>query len=79
MVPTSQGKEVEEIYDFNVTKADKLFDFLLEKGHIKLPANNVILPPNQLKNKKFCKYHSTTSHTTNDCRIFQQHIQRTIQ
>ena len=76
MVPNPWGKEVEESYDFDVTKADKLFNFLLEKEHIKLSANHVILPPNQLKNKKFCKYHNTTSHTTNDCRIFRQHIQR---
>ena len=31
MVPNPWGKEVEESYDFDVTKADKLFDFLLEK------------------------------------------------
>ena len=62
-----------------MTKADKLFDFLLEKGQIKLPTNHVILPLDQLKNKKFCKYHNTTSHSTNDCRIFRQHIQRAIQ
>ena len=52
---------------------------MLEKGQIKLQANHVILPPDQLKNKKFCKYHNTTFHTTNDCRIFRQHIQRAIQ
>ena len=60
-------------------KQTNFFYFLLEKGQIKLLANHVILPPNKLKNKKFCKYHNTTSHTTNDCRIFWQHIQRTIQ
>ena len=58
MVPNPWEKEVEESYDFDVTKADKLFNFLLEKGHIKLPINHVILPPDQLKNKKFCKYHN---------------------
>ena len=79
MVSNPWEKEVKESYGFDVTKADKLFDFLLEKGQIKLLVNHVILPPNQLKNKKFCKYHNTTSHTTNDCRIFQQHIQRAIQ
>ena len=79
MVPNPWGKEVEESYDFDVTKVDKLFDFLLEKGQIKLPANHVILPPDQLKNKKVCKYHNTTSHTTNDCRIFRQQIHRVIQ
>ena len=38
------GTGVEENYDFDVTKSDKLFDFLLEKGQIKLPDNHVMLP-----------------------------------
>ena len=58
MVPNPWEKEVEESYDFDVTKVDKLFDFLLEIGQIKLPANHVILTSDQLKNKKFCKYHN---------------------
>ena len=32
MVPNPWGRGVEESYDFDVTKLDKLFDFLLEKG-----------------------------------------------
>ena len=79
MVPNPWGKEVEKSYDFDVTKSDKLFDFFLEKGHIKLPANHVMLPPDQLKNKKFYKFHNATSHYTNECRIFRQHIQRAFQ
>jgi hypothetical protein len=70
MVPNPWGRKNKENYDFDVTKADKLYDFLLKKGQIKLPANHVMLPPEQLKNKKLCKYHNATSHTTNDCRIF---------
>ena len=79
MVLNPWGKGVEESYDFDVTKSDKLFDFLFEKGHIKLPANHVILPPDQSKNNKFYKFHNTTSHSTNECKIFQQHIQMAIQ
>ena len=78
MAPNPWGKGVEESFDFDVTKSDKLFDFLLEKGQIKLPANHVILSPDQLKNKKFCKFYNTTSYSTNECRIIRQHIQRTI-
>ena len=74
MVPNPWGKGVEESYDFDVTKLGKLFDFLLEKGQIKLPDNHVMLPPDQLKNKKFCKFHNATSHSTNECRIFRHHI-----
>ena len=44
MVPNPWGREIEESYDFDVTKSDKLFDFLLEKGPIKLPDNHVMLP-----------------------------------
>ena len=45
MVPNPWGKGVEESYDFDVTKLDKLFDFLLEKGQIKLLDGHVMLPP----------------------------------
>ena len=69
----------QESYDFDVTKSDKLFDFLLDKGQIKLPDNHVMLPPDQLKNKKFYKFHNAISHSTNECRVFRQHIQRAIQ
>ena len=79
MVPNPQRRGVEESYDFDVTKSDKLLDFLLEKGQIKLPDNHVMLPPEQLKHKKFYKFHNATSHSTNECRIFRQHIQRAIQ
>jgi hypothetical protein len=32
MVPNSWGRENEENFIFDITKADKLFYFLLEKG-----------------------------------------------
>ena len=60
MVPNPWGRGVEESYDFDVTKSDKFFDFLLEKGQIKLLDGHVMLPPDQLKNKKFCKFHNAT-------------------
>ena len=69
MVSNPWGRGVKESYD--VTKSDKLFDFLLERGQIKLPANHVMLPPDQLKNKKFYKFHNATSHSTNECKILK--------
>ena len=44
-----------------------------------MPDGHVMLPPDQLKNKKFCKFYNATSHSTNECRIFRQRIQRAIQ
>ena len=35
-------KETESAYDFDVKKAYKIFDLLLEKKHLKLPTNHVI-------------------------------------
>ena len=32
-----------------------------------------------MKNKKVYKFHNAASHSTNECRIFRQHIQRAIQ
>ena len=45
MVPNPWGRGIKVSYDFDVTKSDKLFDFLLEKGQIKLPDSHVMLPP----------------------------------
>ena len=45
MVPNPWGRGVEESYDFNATKSDKLFDFLLQKGQIKLPDNMLCCLP----------------------------------
>ena len=79
MVPNPWGRGVKESYHFDVIKSYKLFDFLLEKGHIKLSDNHVMLSHDQLKNKKFCKFRNATSHSTNECRVLRQHIQRAIQ
>lgn len=69
---------IEDNYDFDVNKADQLFDFLLEKGQIKLPKDYAKLTAEQLK-KRFCKYHCATSHRTNKCSVFRAHSQRAIQ
>ena len=37
MVPNPWGRGVEESHDFDVTKSDKLFDFLLKKGRSSCP------------------------------------------
>ena len=69
MVPNPGGRGVKESYDFDVTKSDKLFDFLLEKGQIKLHDNHVMLPLDQFKNKKLCKFHNATSHSTKNAKF----------
>ena len=33
------------------------------------------IPSEELKNMKYCKWHSAMSHDTNECKVFQQQIQ----
>ena len=54
-------------YTFDVSKCDKLFDLLLQNKVIRLQGGHVIPAPEQLGNKKYCKWHNSYSHKTNDC------------
>jgi hypothetical protein len=67
-------KEIESAYDFDVKKADKIFDLLLEKKQLKLPANHMIPSAREFKGKKYYKFHNITNHNTNECKIFRLHI-----
>ena len=72
-------KEAENTYDFDVKKADMIFDLLLEKKQLRLPANHVIPSNEELKGKKYCKFHNATNNNTNECKIFHLHIQKGIE
>jgi hypothetical protein len=72
-------KQTKGTYDFDVTKADKLFDFLVKEGRIKLPEGHSMLRPDGVKDKKNCGFHDRNSHSTNECRVFRVRIQKAIQ
>jgi hypothetical protein len=72
-------KQTKGTYDFDVTKADKLFYFLVKKGRIKLPEGHSMLLPDGVKNKKYCGFHDRNSHSINECRFFRVRIQKAIQ
>jgi hypothetical protein len=44
-------KQAKGTYDFDVTKADKLFQFLVKEGQIKLPKGHSMLRPDGVKEK----------------------------
>nr|AAX96273.1 retrotransposon protein, putative, unclassified [Oryza sativa Japonica Group]ABA93376.1 retrotransposon protein, putative, unclassified [Oryza sativa Japonica Group] len=73
----SSGKE--EKYDFDITKADKIFDLLLREKQIQLPAGNTIPSAEELGKKRYCKWHNFGSHSTNDCKVFRHQIQVAIE
>jgi hypothetical protein len=72
-------KQAKGTYDSDVTKADKLFKFLVKKGRIKLPDGHSMLWPNGVKEKRYCGFHDRNSHSINECRVFRMRIQKAIQ
>jgi hypothetical protein len=73
----NSGKE--ERYDFDITKADKIFDLLLREKQIQLPPGHTIPSAEELGKKRYCKWHNSGSHSTNDCKVFRQQIQVAIE
>jgi hypothetical protein len=73
------AKKDNEKYGFDVNKADKIFDLLLQEGQIKLSPNHTIPTTEELKNRKYCKWHNAVSHNTNECKVFRQQIQSAIE
>jgi hypothetical protein len=72
-------KQAKGTYDFDITKADKLFEFLVKEGRIKLPEGNSMLRPDGVKDKRYCGFHDRNSHSINECRVFIMRIQKAIQ
>jgi hypothetical protein len=72
-------KQAKGTYDFDVTKADKLFEFLMKEGRIKLPEGHSMLRPDGVKEKRYYGFHDRNSHSINECRVFRMRIQKAIQ
>jgi hypothetical protein len=64
------GKE--EKYDFDITKANKIFNPLLREKQIHLPTSHVIPSATELGKRKYYKWHNTKSHNTNLVQGFQE-------
>ena len=73
------GQKEPEKFAFDTAKADRIFDFLLQEGQIKLSPNHVIPSAKELKRMKYCKWHNATSHDTNECKVFRQQLQSAIE
>jgi hypothetical protein len=67
-------KQAKGTYDFDATKADKIFDFLVKEGRIKLPEGQSMLQQDGVKDRKYCGFHDRNSHSINECRVFRVRI-----
>ncbi|KAK1697836.1 hypothetical protein QYE76_014533 [Lolium multiflorum] len=59
-------------FDFDVTKAEQIFDLLLKEKQLKVPEGHKIPTAQELNGKPYCKWHNTFTHATNDCRVWRQ-------
>ncbi|KAK1686451.1 hypothetical protein QYE76_047299 [Lolium multiflorum] len=66
-------------FDFDVTKAEQIFDLLLKEKQLKVPEGHKIPTVQELNGKPYRKWHNTFSHATNDCRVWRQQIQMAIE
>ena len=69
----SKGKEVakpeNEAYLLDISKANQIFDCYVKDKQIKLPERHKILPDNESKGNKYCKWYHSWTHTTNNCTV----------
>ena len=65
----SKGEEVakpyREAYLFEISKANQIFDCLVKDKQIKLLEGRKIHPADEIRGKKYCKWHHSWTHTTN--------------
>ena len=55
-------------FDFDVVKAEQIFDLLLKEKQLKLPENHKLPTTQELRGRPYCKWHHSFTHATNDCR-----------
>ena len=78
----SKGKEVakleREAYLFDISKANKIFDCLIRYRQIKFLEGHKIPLAEEIKSKKYCKWHYSWTYTTNNCIVFKNVVQKAL-
>ena len=69
--------QIAKEYSFDLIKVDEIFDALIN-GQIKLSDGHVISPSEDRIGKEYYKWHNSWRHTTNNCVIFRNVIQKAI-
>ncbi|CAN0859676.1 hypothetical protein LINGRAHAP2_LOCUS7730 [Linum grandiflorum] len=68
-----------EQFGFDNSKSDLIFDHFYKDGQVKLTRGHNIPPPKKLKEKKYCKWHNSMSHSTEHCVTFRNIFHITIE
>ena len=66
-------------FDFDVTKAEQIFDLLLKEKQLMLPENHKLPTPQELQGRPYCKWHHSFTHATSECKELRRQIQSAIE
>ena len=66
-------------FDFDVAKAEQIFDLLLKEKQLKLPENHKLLTAQELQGRPYCKWHHSFTHATGECKELRRQIQSAIE
>src|SRR5215218_1790521 len=66
-------------FDFDVSKAEQIFDLLLKEKQLKLPEGHKIPTAQEMNKRPYCKWHHMFTHATNDCKVLRAQIQMAIE
>ena len=66
-------------FDFDVTKAERIFDLLLKEKQLKLPENHKLPTAQELQGRLYCKWHHSFTHATGECKELRRQIQSAIE
>ncbi|XP_043717501.1 uncharacterized protein LOC122665417 [Telopea speciosissima] len=65
-------------YSYNISKAESIFDHLLKDKQIKLLEGHQIPSAEEIKGKRYCKWHNSFTHNTNGCIVLRMALQQAI-
>ena len=66
-------------FDFNVAKAEQIFDLLLKEKQLKLPENHKLPTAQELQGRLYYKWHHSFTHSTGECKELRRQIQSAIE
>ena len=65
-------------YNFEVSKTEEIFDYLVKEKFITFPENYKVPTKEELKGREHCKYHDSYNHSTNNYWTFKNIVQDRI-
>ncbi|XP_059658949.1 uncharacterized protein LOC132305302 [Cornus florida] len=74
-----KGADSSRSYSFDISKAEKIFDLLMADKQLIFTAGYKMSSASEIAEKEYCKFHNSWKHSTNNCVIFRNIVQKAIE